>query len=169
MSLERRLAAMRRLFTAWGHGTDLARVQVYAEALADLPAEQLDAAVAARIRSSDSRFVPTVAELRLCVAEQRTSLPPVDLAWSEVLRAVSRYGRDRVPQWSAPEVEQAVAAIGWRAICNSDETGLSIARQQFTKAYGSTRRRRIEGEQVGVLSGQLAAAFGSVKRLGGGE
>lgn len=138
--------ALRKLFTAYGQGRDLERAAVYAEMLSDL--DPGDVAEAVRVCcQTGGRFLPTISELRSVVAESRCSLPDADVAWGEVLRAIRRVGRYRIPSWSSQAVADAVEAIGWQALC--DTANQDVTRAHFARAYTSTRRRAIEAEQTG--------------------
>ncbi len=153
---------LQKLFSAYGQAHDTARASVYVEYLADLPVEDVAEAVA-RACQTGGRFLPTISELRAYVAESRCELAPVEIAWTEVLRQVRLVGRYRVPRWSSPAVAEAVEAIGWQAIC--DATNQDVTRAHFARAYGATRRRALESEQVGrqLLGG------GKRLELGGGQ
>lgn len=105
---------------------------VYAEMLRDLDA---DAAMrAARRLISTSKWLPTIAEIRQAVAEDGAGgVNRAELAWSDVLKAISQFGIYRTPEFDDPLVRVAVAAIGWQSICNS--TNADTVRAQFRMAY----------------------------------
>lgn len=125
-------------------------VEIYKAALADLDADDVQAAVGALIRSS--RYFPTVAEIREKVAERSLGLPGPVGAWEEaVARAENRWERPRTPL-----VTEALNAIGgiW-AVKTSDN--VIATRAQFLKFYDELRAGQI-GSFVQNGVAQLEAA-----------
>lgn len=106
-------------------------LQVYAEMLADLDFADAERAVVEII--AESRFFPTIAEIRERVASERVALPPAELAWADVLAAVRKVGVYRTPVFDNPCTAIAVSNVGWRAICNSETPG--VERAHFIRAY----------------------------------
>lgn len=105
-----------------------------------------------------SKWFPTVAEIRDAAAASDPK-PESDQAWTEVLAAVTRYGRSKSPPWSDPMIGQAVDAIGWDTICNS--TAIGIERAHFTRSYEAIRRRHVDGVRMAGLPPSP-----TVKRIG---
>ena len=139
------MGSLRKMFEAYGQAKDTARAAIYREYLDDLsPAEVADAV--AHALQSGGRFLPTISELRAYIAESKCDLPDADVAWGEVLRAVSRWGRYRIPQWSSPAMAEAVEAVGWQAICDSENQ--DVTRAHFARAYRATRVRALHEVQV---------------------
>lgn len=160
-----RLAAV--LKAAWPRekvGSDT--LQVYAQYLQDVPFEAAKAATDRLICSR--KWFPTIAEIRAELAEAEcAALPDPEVAWGEVLRAISRYGSYRTPEFEHPELAAAVDSLGWRNIC-LDENVMST-RARFIDAYRTIRERRVAGHQLGAYAPperRLAGREGGQKQLG---
>lgn len=106
--------------------------EVYEQFLSDLDYAEADRAVRALI--AESKWLPTVAEIRDRVAEEAVGANAPELAWEEVLRQVRRVGSYGTPTFSDPCTERAVASLGWRAICDSRSDDWT-RRAQFIRAY----------------------------------
>ncbi len=113
---------------------------VYEESLADLDYEAVDRAVRALILV-EPNFMPTVAKIRdmalqVTVGVRRHGGD----AWGDVRKAVGRFGRDRQEQVMAylqehdPIMALVIDRMGWRELCNSDETDPSY-RARFIQLY----------------------------------
>ena len=106
--------------------------------LVDLDAKTATAVVEDWIRTRDER--PTIATIRRGVADRqfvkadgtKLFLPP-DEAWEYVQRCFGSVGRERPFPTEHPLVAEAVARIGWVAMCNSEN--LDVLRGQFRHAY----------------------------------
>lgn len=48
--------------------------------------------------------------------------------WGEVVRAISKYGRDREPRFAHPITARLVAGFTWRALCDSENQVADRAR-----------------------------------------
>lgn len=121
-------------------------VKVYCAALADIPVAELRAAAMKLIGSS--RFFPTVAEIREAWALSKTGPKRSGLdAWGDVLREVQRVGWYGTPKLEDPVAAAAVKALGWRALCESDNQAAD--RAHFAKAYESIAARNLEAVQLG--------------------
>ncbi len=119
---------------------------VYAQFLADIPADTLDRIVCEHIATS--RFFPSVAEIRERWAECVTgNLPSPEEAWAQVRDCIRRVGHYGIPQFSHPEVSAAVAAIGWETLCAMQIGESGVYHAQFLKAYASQRGRAITAAQ----------------------
>ena len=140
MTAAEALALVKRLMAAYPR-TPMPpeTVQVYCEMMADMPHGAAKRAVLAVCASS--KWLPTIAEIRAhAAAETLEALPEPAEAWGEVLRQVRQCGRYRQPSWSSSELADAVAAIGWEAICMSRVDDAAI-RAQFREAYAAGLRR----------------------------
>lgn len=110
---------------------------VYAEMLADLDAEVALGAVRRLIATS--RFFPTVAAIREeAAALSSPALPSPATAWREVMVKMQQVGRDRQPEWSHPTIAAAVATLGWRDLCMSDNQ--AVSRAHFWKVFDAVAR-----------------------------
>ncbi len=61
-------------------------------------------------------------------------------AWREVLRQISKAGSYGSPEFSDALIGQAVACIGWRTLCLSEN--ISIERAHFLKSFESISKRQ---------------------------
>lgn len=131
---------------AW-KATD-ATVDLWTVMLADLDYTATVAAVRAMVALEDGW--PSVAKVRRQVAADAGLLAPdFDRAWTEVVTACRRSGRaGGKPSWSHRAITEAVDAIGWRSITDSDN--LDVVRGQWRKAYeGAAERARTDACAVG--------------------
>lgn len=123
-----------------------ATIEAYSTMLADVDFLAVQEAIKRLICTS--KWFPAIAEIREEIAKGATAgLPPVELAWGEVWKAISRYGMNRTPQFSCPEVAAAVDAIGWRHICLDEN--VTSTRARFTDAYRAVRDGRMQVHQLG--------------------
>ena len=125
-------------------------LEVYATLLADIPGDELLAAVKYCILNHPD-FLPSVATIREAVRKMHPShtVSGAD-AWGVVLRAIRDIGYMRQPHFEDPAIARAVEAFGWRNICMSDEQDFAI-RAQFIKAYeGYAQRVREENELLRI-------------------
>lgn len=111
-------------------------VRIYERMLADLEYPVANAAVEQLLATS--KWMPTVAEIRdrvmsLTAGEVRAG----GEAWGSVLKAIAAMGRNRVPgvdfAFADPVVLEAVRAMGWVNLCDSDNATADRAR--FVELY----------------------------------
>lgn len=114
----------------------LVTARLYARMLADLDEQVLTSALERLVRTSER--LPTVARIRAVAVElihgpRRSGVE----AWGDVRRALSRRGRMTRPgvdwQWDDPLVGAAVDAMGWLALCDSENSVADRAR--FCEMY----------------------------------
>lgn len=131
-----------------------ATVGVYCQRLADIPIEQLKAAVAHCI--DRCTYFPTIAEIRTASALAKTGPKRSGLdAWGDVMGEVRRVGYQGTPRFTDPVVTAAVRTLGgWLAICESTDT--MADRAHFAKAYDSIAARNLEAVAAGK-AGMLPA------------
>ncbi len=142
---------IRRLMAAFPRDVGMLRaeqvdlmVDAYAIALEEFHASVIDEAVKRLLRSRKN--LPTASEIRGEIVKQHVgNTRPGGDAWGEVLRAVSKFGFYRTPEFSDPVTARAVHAIGWRDICSS--TNIAAERARFIQLYDSYARI-INAEQV---------------------
>lgn len=140
------------------------RMQVYFDALSDLPFDSAMLAAKKVIATLENPFLPMPAVFRGVAAEiTNPPIPTAGEAYEEVLKAIRNYGgyREKEALESlSPLTLKAVKAVGWKSICYSEEP--DIIRAQFRKAYeGMEKRERIEikvPSKLKELSEEVAAA-----------
>lgn len=106
---------------------------MYAEALADLDPQAVDAAVASVIKSS--RFFPTIAEIRERVGERTLGLPTPAEAW------MLACGDMTWPE-PCPLVRKAKQAVGGEWAFRTSENPTAL-RAQFLRIYEDLRDRQV--------------------------
>lgn len=141
------LKIMAMIRGVWGakQPLDADAIRIWPTLLADLQFSAVSSAVTRLAKTS--KWLPTVAEIRAEVVEERTDLPEAEVAWGYVWRAISKYGERQRPKFEHAEILQAVDAIGWSSICLDENVASTRAR--FTDAYRAIRARRIELEVTG--------------------
>jgi len=152
-------------------------IEVYYQDLKDLPADLLFAA-SAKARTNSTRnmaFAPSTGEIRQAAAEILRSVrgvPSSYQAWQEVVRAMVDVGSYGTPAWSHPLIGQAVAALGWRNLCMSENAIADRARfiQAFEQLADRAEVEMMEPPQVRGYIEQaggkvLPAPFDQIKRL----
>ena len=132
-----------------------ATVRVYAEDLADLDDRDVFAAVEYLCRTSVWR--PTIAAIRIQVAEMHAQLPSAEIAWDMAMRSD--------PNMPA-EVRAAVGASGgvWSLQHSENPT---TARAQFVKDYEARRTATVRGLAAGNGYRQLLPPPAPVASLNG--
>ena len=142
-------------------------VILWAKLLGDIPYPVAEKAVSKIIMTA--KFFPTVSEVRdvaqkLILGDRR--LPEPEEAWLEVMRQVDGI---KQPQWSCPEIKEAVAAIGYRNICDCSVDGLGVIRGQFMRIYSTFKNRAEDGAVNVQLQALLGSDTAKLKVLEGGN
>ncbi len=168
------LSALRELRTAFpGKDVPPETVALYARQLGDLPEADVVDAVYRIMRTS--RFFPSLGEIR----EAAVAGGPVDglaeMAWTEVLREVSRVGWNRGATWRGgvlyepeqpsfvnPITEAAVQSLSWKMICQGEAAEV---RSQFVWTWkniaaGMVKRQAGGQSAIGLSAGPKAMAIG---------
>lgn len=117
-------------------GLDENSSAVYERMLVDLDWPAANAAVERLLATA--KFPPTIAEIReSALTLHAGEVRPGGGAWGEVLRAIGRYGRNRVPgtdfQFTDPVTADCVRALSWRELCDSENQAADRAR--FVELY----------------------------------
>lgn len=150
-----------------------AQLKLYALFLRDIQPDVLEAAAVQYI--ANNKWFPKIAELREAAL---TLLTHHDLkaeeAWGEVKRLVHRYGSYgewcaedkiyRVPRSTHDAVNQAIAILGWRELCNSENEAAD--RAHFFKIYGTLVERRNRVTMMLPELRELTQALSAANRLG---
>jgi hypothetical protein len=125
-------------------------IAVYAEALRSVPYER--AMAAARHHVANHRFFPSVAELIAPIADEAVGLEEAEIAWLDVKRAISRWGRYRTWRFDNPATDLAVETIGKENLCNAED-GLVAERAHFFRVYAAYRERDITDARNALVAG----------------
>lgn len=112
-----------------------ATARVYARGLADLDSATAAKAIDRLIMSSER--LPVIAKIRaMCVEIAHGRKRAGGDAWGDVVAAIRRVGGHRpAPAFDDPLVARAVAALGWRDLCLSENPVADRAR--FVQLYES--------------------------------
>jgi hypothetical protein len=130
--------------------------------------EDLTSAIAARALkrlAATSKFIPSCAEIREAAdVITRGERRPGGDAWGDVRKAIGRQGRNRPPgvAWDFEDsiVRAAVDALGWTALCDSENAVADRAR--FVELYD----RLAASDQVDAVTRTLPGAAAPA-RIGG--
>jgi hypothetical protein len=111
--------------------------EMYHDIVGDLEARDCYAVVRELVRTEE--FFPSAAKVRRTTMRRLGRLAPaVEEAFAEVMAAASGRGLMDMPDWGHPVVADAVKAMGWRAICMSENQG--VLRAQFNQVYANIAR-----------------------------
>lgn len=123
-------------------------VEVWYEALKDLPGDRL--ALAVRSHMSDCKWPPSIAELR-----KRAILPSDgedwSAAWEKVIRAIGRFGytnESEALESFDETTREVVKRLNWKQICMTDTDNLQTLRANFRMIYEQIQEKT---EQNAVL------------------
>lgn len=118
------------------------RLKIWYEMFEDLDFNSTQAALKKVL--IDSKFMPTVSEIRQAVAEienPATSITGAE-AWGQVKKAIGRYGMYN-PEEAFESMDQEVARLvrrfGWKDICMSDKIG--VERSNFMKLWEEQQKK----------------------------
>jgi hypothetical protein len=139
-----------------------AMMDLWGAVLGDLDYATVHAALLRHVGTSE--FFPTVAELRRIASEATTGRARTGLdAWGEVKRAIGAVGRYRQPAFADPLVARCVEAIGWVAICDSEDE--MVERAHFVRAYDAMAGKAAEDRSVASLPGVARPALPPMQRV----
>lgn len=127
-------------------------VDVYCGMLADLDAEAATQGVKALL--AESRFFPTISEIRAAALRDNHAIASGLVAWGEVMAAVKRVGSYATPEWSSETVAKAVRAIGWESICRCEMEQLNTLRSQFIRTFDAYHGHATRERNIGSLTGE---------------
>jgi hypothetical protein len=136
------------IMARWPHqAPSMESLAAWFEDVADLDAQQVRVAISAYAREG-REWPPTGGMLRKRVFELSVDAPTFGDAWTTVIKAVGKFGRDRRREafdWLGEQhaLYPALARqIGWRDICNSEEPDVirGQARRIFDALVEQTTR-----------------------------
>ena len=151
--------AMRHIATlrgAWPRGDFPAEsATVYATFIMDLSSDTVGKVIGSLV--CRSRFLPSIAEIRECVAEATCSLPSSTDAWGEIERALRKYDGNDSSTWTYPDdfshplITEALRLIGGLPRLDTTNT-FSTDRREFLRLYAEMRQSHVHKEQVRLPS-----------------
>jgi hypothetical protein len=140
-------------------------IKAWAMLLEDLESAAVMAALKRYLATS--HWLPAPAQIRALVAEAKHGRrrPGAD-AWEDVRKAIGAVGRYRTPAFTDPLVARAVSALGWRELCDSENSTSDRAR--FVELYDQYASSAVEDATVGALPGVSRPALrgGDAKPIG---
>lgn len=155
VEVQRLVTVLVASFSTRGMADPAATQAIYRRMLADLDYAAAHAAVERLLATA--KFLPTIAEIREAALEV-TAGPRRHGgdAWRDVLEAVSRYGRNRLPSFDDAVTAACVRSLGWQEICNSENQVADRAR--FIELYDKLAREQRVERVAGGLPAQRALA-----------
>lgn len=132
------LRALSKLQLAFAKDLDKNSLKFYVQMLSDIEPVILDKATIKLINTS--KFLPTIAEIRetataLSNKINGTRIKDVDEAWAEVQEEIHRAFVYKKPEFSTPEIAEAVNGMGWQTLCTMLVTEVGTYRAQFRDMY----------------------------------
>lgn len=127
------------LFGAYGRANDAQQIAIYSSMLADVPPTLLMLAVKKSIR--ECKFLPSVAELLgQCellndAVNEDLRVKDWDEAWGEIQRLMQSTPWGKQPQFSRPEIAQAVNSFGWNELQRVLAADMPAVRAQMRRFY----------------------------------
>lgn len=134
-------------------------VELYVDALRNIPTNLLQAVVARCIRTN--KFLPTIAEIldhadELIDKVNNKRDKDSDEAWAEVMKQMHDAFVYEKPVFSTPEIERAALSMGWVSLCETPTDLIGVARAQFIRIYESVIKRKRENKiDRAILGGEL--------------
>jgi len=165
MNKQETAAILRILRSVWKETIiDQDTITAWEWAMEDVTAEQAQHAVKLWLRSGKP-FFPKPVDLRELLANQAAGVDALaETAWAEVQREARRVGYQPHPtfhrgQWYEPEkptfssplIAEAVDSVGWRTICQGDDSKGEI-RTAFIFTFRALRERTVKQAQRGDIS-----------------
>ncbi len=145
---------LRQLFAAYPNtAVTPETVAMYVRLLSDIPPADLQTVVDQAVATC--KFLPTIAELR----DMRHSLHNANRltwadAWDAVQREIRRIGSYGLPRFDDELTERVVKAMGWKALCASDNPATD--RAQFRDMYNALAGRQETAQKLLPQARELA-------------
>lgn len=148
------MAIMARLVDAYGDERfSESRMEIYCDYLSDLDVMELSAAADRLVQSGKYPRVPLVSDIRREVTDHAMGgVHDSEAAWLEVKQAIRKVGFYGTPQFSHQSISDAVASLGWEALCSMEVTDATIYSAQFKRAHDSFRSREQRDRMIGTYS-----------------
>lgn len=136
---ELRAKTLAVLFGAFGQAGETKRMKIYMEFTETIPAVVLEKTCKKLV--AEARFLPTIAEITDAAAEiigetnEGLRVKPWNEAWGEIERAMQATPWGKTPQFSTPEIAQAVNSFGWLPLQSSLAEDMPTVRAQMRRFY----------------------------------
>jgi hypothetical protein len=149
------------------------KAELWMTLTADLPFEAVRAAVITWAAENKDPWFPmpgTIREIALRLLNKGNEIPTPEDAWAEVMKQLTRAGRSMKPEFSHPLIKQAVNAIGWLRLCDSEMIGVECG--HFMRIYATYRERAVrdlQDQQLRILGSKIKEleTRGEVRLLNG--
>lgn len=151
----RRTKIIATLFGAFGQSNDANRQVIYVESLKDMSVELLEKAC--RKLLLEKKFVPSIAEIveagRSLAGELNENLRVKSWpeAWAEIERAMFATPWGKVPEFSTPEIAEAVFSYGWETLQASLESDMPTVRAQIRRIYDDVCARGVNRANIAYV------------------
>lgn len=121
------------------------QLEVYFDALKDLPADVVQQAAKRAVQEQQYPVIPLIGVLRKFASEAvNGQLPSWSEEWQTVIKAISRYGiyrKSEAMQSLSPLTADVVRSLGWDVLCDIHTEDRSVVAGQFRMAYESRAAR----------------------------
>lgn len=158
------------LFGAYGRANDAQQISIYSEMLSDIPPMLLQMAIKKSIR--ECKFLPSIAEiLEQCellngAVHEDARAKDWDEAWAEIQKAMQATPWGKTPQFSTPEIAQAVNSFGWLSLQTSLAEDMPTVRAQMRRFYEEAcSRAKKQAKSDYALGRNPAGILGIPRRL----
>lgn len=160
------------MFGAFGQGSDINRIKIYAQFLKSFPAEAVDKAVQKVILNC--KFIPTIAELVEALKElsgaanESLRVKTWEEAWGEIQRKMQSTPFGKNPEFSTPEIKAAVDAFGWHDLHTCLEEDMPTIRAQIRRFYEDACKRisnKAQNEAILGKGGNILGLTEPTQRL----
>lgn len=144
------IKALAVMFGAYGKADDEDRILIYALQLQEIPLNILECAIKKCI--AEKEYLPSIASLISASRElydmfsNKEGQLAFDQAWMEIRSKMARYGYNKVPEWSTPELAELVKTIGWRNLTCCQDDNIGTMRAQCRDMYKSICDRKTKRE-----------------------
>jgi hypothetical protein len=143
------------LAEAFGQRITPIRLMAYDAGLSDVPLASLNAAVVRAIR--ESRFMPTVAELRELCGVASGCIDVKDrplLAWQAVRGAISHVGGYDSPDFDDAAINATIRELGgWKLLCDTETGEMHWLEKRFCATYSALCSVKLPDDQTKRLAG----------------
>lgn len=157
-SIKDTVIALQPLQKAYPKALDDDQLDLYIQALADIPPTILGIAVIKVIRTNT--FFPSIAELRQAAKVVKNVLsdeepPEWSLAFLELQEQIKRCGHSGHPCFTDPSLKETVKRMGWLNLCMVPMSSMEALRAQFKQIYMAVTQQCRERQECKTAVQQL--------------